>query len=127
MPAQPRLQDSSVGCWTVGGIWVLTSLTAIALIGDTPYLGLTVAILAGVAVGLASFLHFQTEQATPSPSAENAEAPNVDRDTLHWLEGTTQESLTTDSWSPPIPTGPESTSRPGAVGGRAESETPNRI
>jgi len=105
----------------------LTSLTAIALIGDSPYLGLTVAILAGVAVGLASFLHFQTGHATPVPSEKKTETPTADPNALHWLEGTTQESLTTDSWSPPIPTGPESTPRHGGVGSRAESETPNRI
>jgi len=57
--ASPKSEPGTAppGCWTVGAIWLLTSLTAIALIGDTPYLGLTVAILGGVALGLASFLY----------------------------------------------------------------------
>jgi hypothetical protein len=56
-PRKTEPKTAPPGCWTVGAIWVLTSLTAIALIGDTPYLGLAVGILGGIALGLASFLY----------------------------------------------------------------------
>ncbi len=39
-------------------LWALGSLLAIAFIGDQPYLGLAIAILGGVGVGLASVLAY---------------------------------------------------------------------
>jgi hypothetical protein len=39
-------------------IWILGSFLAIAIIGDQPYLGIAVAILAGVAVGITHLVAF---------------------------------------------------------------------
>ena len=47
---------------TVLGIWVLASLLAIAYIGSHPYLGLGIAILGGIAFGVAAFLNYEVEQ-----------------------------------------------------------------
>ena len=49
-------------CLTVLGIWVLASLLAIAYIGSRPYLGLGIAILGGMAFGVAAFLSYEAEQ-----------------------------------------------------------------
>ena len=49
-------------CLTVLGIWVLASLLAIAYIGSHPYLGLGIALLGGVAFGVAAFLSHEAEQ-----------------------------------------------------------------
>ncbi len=49
-------------CLTVLGIWVLASLLAIAYIGSHPYLGLGIAILGGIAFGVAAFLSYEAEQ-----------------------------------------------------------------
>jgi len=49
-------------CLTVLGIWVLASLLAIAYIGSHPYLGLGIAILGGIALGVAAFLTYEEEQ-----------------------------------------------------------------
>ncbi|NOZ07159.1 MAG: hypothetical protein GXP41_12550 [Chloroflexi bacterium] len=70
---QADFRIGPIGCWTVGGIWVLTALMAIALIGDSPYLGLLVAGLGGVAVALASYLNFQ-QTATKQVGIANKEA-----------------------------------------------------
>jgi hypothetical protein len=37
------------------GVWLIGSLLAIALIGDSPYLGLGVAIMSGVAFGIVNW------------------------------------------------------------------------
>ena len=47
---------------TAFGVWVLTSLLAIAYIGSHPYLGLGIAILGGIAFGVAAFLSYKEEQ-----------------------------------------------------------------
>ena len=47
---------------TVLGIWVLASLLAIAYIGSHPYLGLGIAILGGIAFGVAAFMSYEAEQ-----------------------------------------------------------------
>ncbi len=44
-------------------IWALGSLLAIAFIGDLPYPGLVIALLAGVALGLATVLTADRERA----------------------------------------------------------------
>ena len=49
-------------CLTVLAIWVLASLLAIAYIGTHPYLGLGIAILGGIAFGVAAFLSYEAEQ-----------------------------------------------------------------
>ncbi len=49
-------------CLTVLGIWVLASLLAIAYIGNHPYLGLGIAVLGGIAFGVAAFLTYEAEQ-----------------------------------------------------------------
>lgn len=49
-------------CPTVLGIWVLASLLAIAYIGSHPYLGLAIAVLGGIAFGVAAFLTYEAEQ-----------------------------------------------------------------
>jgi len=49
-------------CLTVLGIWVLASLLAIAYIGSHPYLGLVIAVLGGIAFGVAAFLAYEVEQ-----------------------------------------------------------------
>lgn len=48
-------------CLTVLGIWVLASLLAIAYIGSRPYLGLGIALLGGIALGVAAFLSYEAE------------------------------------------------------------------
>ena len=48
-------------CLTVLGVWVLASLLAIAYIGSHPYLGLGIAILGGIAFGVAAFLSYKEE------------------------------------------------------------------
>jgi len=49
-------------CLTLLGIWVLASLVAIAYIGSYPYLGLGIALLGGIAFGVAAFLSYEAEQ-----------------------------------------------------------------
>ena len=49
-------------CLTVLGVWVLASLLAIAYIGSHPYLGLAIAVLGGIAFGVAAFLTYEAEQ-----------------------------------------------------------------
>ena len=49
-------------CLTVLGIWVLASLLAIAYIGSHPYLGLGIALLGGIALGVVAFLNYEAEQ-----------------------------------------------------------------
>lgn len=49
-------------CLTVLGIWVLASLLAIAYIGSRPYLGLGIAVLGGIAFGVAAFMSYEAEQ-----------------------------------------------------------------
>ncbi len=39
-------------------IWVLGSLLAIAVIGDQPYIGLALAMLSGIALGLAAVIAY---------------------------------------------------------------------
>lgn len=47
---------------TVLAIWVLASLVAIAYIGSHPYLGLGIALVGGIAFGVAAFLSYGAEQ-----------------------------------------------------------------
>ncbi len=47
---------------TVLGIWVLASLLAIAYIGSHPYLGLAIAVVGGIAFGVAAFMTYEAEQ-----------------------------------------------------------------
>jgi hypothetical protein len=41
-------------------LWILISLLAIALIGDYPYLGLAIAIVGGITLGIISVRNFET-------------------------------------------------------------------
>ncbi len=100
-----RQADSRVGpigCWTVGGIWVLTTLMAIALIGDSPYLGLFVAVLGGVAVALASYLNFQQATARQTGIAkEEAASKQPPRPELPITAGLPRGQVSAeDEWSP---------------------------
>jgi uncharacterized PurR-regulated membrane protein YhhQ (DUF165 family) len=38
-------------------LWILFSLLAIAYIGERPYLGLAIAVIGGILLGIASFLY----------------------------------------------------------------------
>lgn len=42
--------------WHAFLIWLVGTLTAVALIGDTPYLGLSIAVLSGVVMGMIAWL-----------------------------------------------------------------------
>lgn len=62
-------------------IWVLGTLLAIAIIGDQPYLGLAVAILGGIAVGLASVSAYDRARSSRGVQVKKeAGTPDVDRD-----------------------------------------------
>jgi hypothetical protein len=42
-------------------VWILFSLLAIAYIGQRPFLGLAIAIVGGVVLGILSFLYYQQD------------------------------------------------------------------
>lgn len=42
-------------------LWILFSLLAIAYIGQHPYLGLAIAIVGGIILGVVSFLYYEPE------------------------------------------------------------------
>lgn len=48
--------------WHALLVWLIGSLIAIAVIGDNPYLGLGIAIAAGIAFGIVNFLAFQNRK-----------------------------------------------------------------
>jgi hypothetical protein len=50
-------------------LWILFSLLAIAYIGQHPYLGLGIAIIGGIILGVMSFLYYE-----PEPPASHIEA-----------------------------------------------------
>lgn len=50
-------------------VWLLATLLAIAVLGGRPSLGLALALLGGIALGLSSFIRYR-----PAPS-EAAEGP----------------------------------------------------
>lgn len=52
--------------------WILFSLLAIAYIGQRPFLGLAIAIIGGIVLGVLSFLYYET----PSDTGSNASAPS---------------------------------------------------
>jgi len=43
-------------------IWILFSLLAIAYIGTRPFVGLAIAVIGGIILGVASFLDFEARQ-----------------------------------------------------------------
>lgn len=53
-------------------LWILFSLLAIAYIGQHPYLGLGIAIVGGIVLGVMSFLYYEPEPpaSQPEPEAE---------------------------------------------------------
>ena len=53
-------------------LWILFSLLAIAYIGQHPYLGLGIAIVGGIILGVMSFLYYEPE---PPATHTEAEAP----------------------------------------------------
>ncbi|MFQ5859438.1 MAG: hypothetical protein ACE5LU_27895 [Anaerolineae bacterium] len=55
-------------------LWVLFSLLAIAYIGQRPYLGLGIAIVGGIILGVMSFLYYEPE---PYSRGIEAEAEKV--------------------------------------------------
>jgi hypothetical protein len=61
-------------------IWILGSLFAIAIIGDQPYLGIAVAILAGVAVGISHLLAFDKAEARENRDQAKEKTANPSRD-----------------------------------------------
>ncbi len=50
-------------------LWILFSLLAIAYIGERPYLGLAIAMVGGIILGVMSFLYYE-----PEPPARENEA-----------------------------------------------------
>ena len=48
-------------------VWILFSLLAIAYIGQRPYLGLAIAIVGGVILGVLSFLYYQPDAPEGEP------------------------------------------------------------
>ena len=54
-----------------GALWILGSLFAIALIGDYPYVGLAIAVLSGLVLGLASLQSHRTLQKKTGAGREN--------------------------------------------------------
>jgi hypothetical protein len=60
-------------CLTVLGIWVLASLLAIAYIGSHPYLGLGIAVLGGIAFGIAAFLSYEAERREEREGTEKSQ------------------------------------------------------
>ena len=56
--------------------WILFSLLAIAYIGEHPFLGLAIAIVGGIVLGVLSFLYYEPPTAMPpEPPAPPAEEP----------------------------------------------------
>ncbi|MBS1253161.1 MAG: hypothetical protein MAG451_02209 [Anaerolineales bacterium] len=53
-------------------LWILFSLLAIAYIGQHPYLGLGIAIVGGIILGVMSFLYYEPEL-PPEPSQSDVE------------------------------------------------------
>ncbi|MFQ5340020.1 MAG: hypothetical protein ACE5F6_00580 [Anaerolineae bacterium] len=51
-------------------LWVLFSLLAIAYIGQHPYLGLGIAIVGGIILGVMSFLYYEPESPASHTEAE---------------------------------------------------------
>lgn len=71
--------------------WILFSLLAIAYIGEHPFLGLAIAIVGGIVLGVLSFLYYEPPTAappeSPAPPAEDPlsgdeESCSVTSDTL---------------------------------------------
>lgn len=48
-------------------LWILFSLLAIAYIGERPYLGLAIAIIGGIILGVMSFLYYEPEPLAREP------------------------------------------------------------
>jgi hypothetical protein len=57
-------------------VWLLTSLLAIALLGERPLLGLTLALLGGVALGLSAFF---SQRASSETGSGNRSRPSPGR------------------------------------------------
>lgn len=53
-------------------LWILFSLLAIAYIGEHPYLGLGIAIVGGIVLGVMSFLYYEPD---PPPSRADETSP----------------------------------------------------
>jgi hypothetical protein len=65
----------------VPAIWVLGALVAIAIIGDQPYLGLAVAILGGIATGIAIVLAYDRDRSSREGQVKKgAGTPDVERE-----------------------------------------------
>lgn len=52
-------RPANLPVWLPLLIWLVGSLVAIALIGEAPYVGLAVALLSGIAFGLANIVRFK--------------------------------------------------------------------
>ncbi len=89
-------------------LWVLTSLVAIALIGDTPYLALAVTVLAGVALALNIYLDFH---ARPLPAVGAPQGARVTQNssshfvTKYHCERSVRSNLGTKSETPALAAG----------------------
>jgi len=64
-----------VSIWHALLVWAIGSLLAIALIGDSPYLGLVVALFSGVAFGVVNFWGYRARQ---TRDAEPTDSPAFD-------------------------------------------------
>jgi len=54
-------------------VWILFSLLAIAYIGQRPYLGLAIAIIGGIVLGILSFLYHEPGTASEHEAHPSAE------------------------------------------------------
>lgn len=55
-------------------LWILFSLLAIAYIGQHPYLGLAIAVVGGIVLGVMSFLYYEPEPVQPPEVEEEEES-----------------------------------------------------
>lgn len=64
-------------------LWILFSLLAIAYIGQHPYLGLAIAIIGGIVLGVMSFLYYEPEPPRQEPPAEDVDDDQEDEAATH--------------------------------------------
>ncbi|RME48414.1 MAG: hypothetical protein D6791_03390 [Chloroflexi bacterium] len=62
-------------------LWILFSLLAIAYIGQHPFLGLGIAIIGGIILGIMSFLYYEPQSPANTPEEiDNREGDTAARD-----------------------------------------------
>jgi len=78
-------------------IWVLFSLLAIAFIGTRPFVGLAIAVIGGIILGIYSFVDFEARQ-----REEWAKHQQEMRETAGAPEGSEDDKLDQDSEEPSL-------------------------